>query len=137
MENIFHKLGGLGGVLAKKADKSSLLSLVILWSGGALIFIIMASFWTPVDEQGSKTSIRADGEVFLDQLLLASTDLNLPDKTSLINTLRKDIGEMENVATPGSADDRKKLYNRLFEQRVRKASTPAPANDGWRVAAIP
>ncbi|MDF2381534.1 hypothetical protein JMG10_08680 [Nostoc ellipsosporum NOK] len=124
-------------MLTKKADKGSLLSLVILWSGGALIFIVMASFWAPVNEQSTKGSIRADGEVFVDQLLLTYSDLNLPNKTSLINTLRKDIGEMETGATPGSADDRKKLYNRLFEQRVRKASTPAPANDGWRVGAIP
>lgn len=135
VENIFHRLGRI--VTKKNADKGSLLALVILWSGGVLIFIVMASFWTPVDEQGSRSSIRADGEVFLDQLLLASSDLNLPDKTSLINTLRKDIGEGESTTVPGSADDRKKLYNKLFEQRVRKASTPAPANDGWRVGAIP
>ncbi len=117
-----------------ETGRGALSALLILWSGALLIFAVMIFFWASINNTGPK--LPADRSVYVDQLLLTSNDLNLPARTSLINTLRKDIGIEEGPPSFRSAEDRNKVYNRLLEQRVKKA-TSASSGDGWRVGALP
>lgn len=124
----------------KTSDKGTLVALLLLWSGAILIFFTMVSFWRPVGGIGNVSQnnkqnigIKEDG-VYVDQLLLATSDLNLPDKSSLINTVLKDIGEDDSTLDVSSAARRNSIYERVLQQRLKRAT----GNDGgFTVKPIP
>jgi len=125
---------------SKTSDKGTLIALLLLWSGAILIFVTMVSFWRPVKGIGNNppgntqnTRIKEDG-IYVDQLLLATSDLNLPDKSSLINTVLKNMGEDDSTLDISSAARRNSIYERVLEQRLKKAT----GNDGgFTVKPIP
>lgn len=105
--------------LVKKTD----LSLLVLWGGALIIICVMVSLWAPIrkmnkDIQTAENAVQSGRTIFMEEILLDESSLRLPGKTSLMNTLLKDIGSND---MPEELKDPKKIYEQVVEQKMRKA----------------
>lgn len=109
---------------ARAIDRSTNIVLAILWAGTFLLIGFMIYKWQ--DESASAQGRgKSTGNLFVDDILLYTGDLELESTSSLINiTLNSKVAKNNNaIAVPQQKKEsmRTELYNKILNQKIKNA----------------
>lgn len=115
-------------------------SLAVLWIGALPLMAFMFYGWLQprYENREFKGFLSSSRDVFIDQLLLSSEDLQLGDRVNLIN-----INLSKEMSLPYSKSDsfikapvgKKMVYSNILQNKLKKASSKE--NDGFTVKPLP
>ncbi|MCH5689610.1 hypothetical protein LWM68_38515 [Niabella sp. W65] len=123
--------------------KSAGSSLVLLWIGASILLVIMLYNWrVETDSADSKNGLSKPRDIFVDELLLSSQDLQLGESVGLINiSLNRGADEQaranndEHVAN--TSPERKLVYSKMLKNKIKKISSAPANNDGFTIKPLP
>ncbi|MFT4093175.1 MAG: hypothetical protein QM640_06010 [Niabella sp.] len=123
--------------------KITTVALTILWIGSLAFCGGMIYNWYVSDNWGSQANKNrlSPKDIFVDQLLLTSEDLQLGEEVNLINiNLNKataDTGshDQQGSATAITLPERKLVYSKILQDKIKKISTKN--EDGFTIKPLP
>lgn len=119
-------------------NKITTTALIVLWIGSIIFCVNMIYNWSASDktaDEGGSGFINPKN-IFVDQLLLSSKDLELGKNVNLINiNLNKVAGIPGEDSTISTFPERKLVYSKIFQQKIKTISTKN--SDGFSIKPLP
>lgn len=125
----------------EKYKKTTKTSLSFLWIGAMLLLLFMFYGWqNPKNEKDAfKNVLLNPKDIFIDELLLSSQDLQLNNRINLINiNLSKGMNDTEAISDSLMlvSPNKRRVYSRILQSKLNKVSE-AGNNDGFTIKPIP
>ena len=108
---------------------------MILWVGAFLLLIIMSYNW--MAPQNPRSALRAKN-IFIDQLLLSTRDLEMSENANLIKITLGKEGQSSNQFVQDSVvntpPNRKLVYSKILNNQIKKISSKSK---GFTIKPLP
>lgn len=117
-------------------------SLFLLWIGAVILLVAMLYNWrVETDSTDSQGGLSKPRDVFVDELLLSSQDLQLGESVGLINiSLNRgadDQAVREEPHVVNTLPERKLVYSKMLKNKIKKISSTPANNNGFTIKPLP
>lgn len=116
--------------------------MVVLWIGAVLLLLVMLYYWKVPDTESidSRSLLSKPANVFADELLLSSQDLEIGESANLINiTLNRegDAKIQRKSSSINTAPERKLVYSKILKNKIKKISSTSASASGFIIKPLP
>ncbi|MFV0604504.1 MAG: hypothetical protein ACK5NK_01565 [Niabella sp.] len=123
-------------VTDRTIDKATRTVLIILWAGALVLIAIMVYRWQKTNESATSADLKISKELYVDDMLLNSGDLELNNTSSLINITLNAVNEKPfNITQEQSKTNTDLVYKKILTQKIKKANTQY--KNGFTIKPLP